>query len=246
MPMFRRIDISAKSLNADCLIPRKDYDSDVLTQGALQVARGCVLLMDETEMEDGKLEGVGLEGLNACRYVMTWQALPVDYVYFSHEMELDSPIIVASPGTSSFLDKGIDVDLALDMVTSPSADVEPVASFLQDVEGMKLCRAYIAYARSLEWDLPDHVSEHMSDEWVSAREADRSAGDNKLEADLLQTWLSLCRVISVSHGETEATEERWAEMRALEKQRFERIPSRSRDGGQDEEEEWGGEDGMRG
>ena len=33
----------------------------------LQVARGCVMLMDETEMEASKLEAVGLEGLNACR-----------------------------------------------------------------------------------------------------------------------------------------------------------------------------------
>jgi hypothetical protein len=38
-----------------------------------------VLLLDETVMEEGEMEVAGLEGLNACRFLMSNMNIPIDY-----------------------------------------------------------------------------------------------------------------------------------------------------------------------
>jgi hypothetical protein len=48
-------------------------------RGRGQVPRGCVLLLDETVMEEGEMEVAGLEGLNACRFLMSNMNIPIDY-----------------------------------------------------------------------------------------------------------------------------------------------------------------------
>lgn len=88
-----------------------------------------------------------------------------------------------------------------------------------------MCRAYIAYVRLLDWEFDDEFGEMCSKSWLEARQRDslRPSSEQFVSQDLFANWLTICRYLSVSYGETTGSEGRWTEMRAMEDQRMARV-----------------------
>jgi hypothetical protein len=229
MPMVRALYLTPETLNKGGFIPRKDYDTDFVSEGLLQVAHGCVLVYHEGNLRDGGLNGYGVEAFNALRELLMWQSLNVDFKVFMHECEMDCPIIVTSTREKLLLGKGVDVQMPLETDEDGLEwDYSTFEALLQD-EGLMLeCRAYLAYVRTLSWDISEEMSEMMSADWVAARaqaqkDAARGGAESKLHSDVFQLWLTLARLLSVSYGESHATRQRWDEMRQLERLRLRRL-----------------------
>lgn len=67
--------------------PVKDYSSNRLKAGLLQVSHGTHLLVDETVMKPGQLNERGLANLTALGNVIQWQRVKYDFKYHTSDFE---------------------------------------------------------------------------------------------------------------------------------------------------------------
>lgn len=61
LPFSFSILLTVDYLNTASLAPRKDYDNNRLATGVLQLAEGSHIIFDETKLEAGTLNSVGVE-----------------------------------------------------------------------------------------------------------------------------------------------------------------------------------------
>ncbi len=67
----------------------------------LQLPRGCVLLIDELSLSEGKLTETGVKSLQALQGVLLEQVLRYDFEYCAnHPFPVDTPVVVLSQGKS--------------------------------------------------------------------------------------------------------------------------------------------------
>jgi hypothetical protein len=66
MPMVNVFKQTLDSMNATKFTAKKNYDTNVMEQGYLfNLAEGTLLIVDETEMNPGKLTSEGIDNLKA-------------------------------------------------------------------------------------------------------------------------------------------------------------------------------------
>lgn len=63
LPAVGRLDASLAALNAAAWAPAKDYQRGRLARGALQLAQGTLVVVDETGMAAGQVEAGGVKNL---------------------------------------------------------------------------------------------------------------------------------------------------------------------------------------
>ena len=73
LPRAHRVGLSLATLNAAPFAPRKDYTSDRLVTGVLQLAEGTHLTLDETELASGQLSAVGVGNVESLKTLIEWQ-----------------------------------------------------------------------------------------------------------------------------------------------------------------------------
>lgn len=79
---------------------RKDYTCNKLISGLLQLAPHTHLVLDETQLQAGKLENSGVKAVSAVAYLINNQKVKCDYQFFDIELNVDIPILVLSEGKS--------------------------------------------------------------------------------------------------------------------------------------------------
>ena len=73
LPRAHRVGLSITTLNSAPFAPKKDYASDRLATGVLQLAEGTHLTLDETELESGQLSAVGVGNVESLKTLIEWQ-----------------------------------------------------------------------------------------------------------------------------------------------------------------------------
>ncbi|CAM9758099.1 unnamed protein product, partial [Heterosigma akashiwo] len=58
--------------------------------------RGTALLLDETALEEGQLNALGVRSLQALQNLMNVQKLPYDFQFYQMEHEVDHPVMIFS------------------------------------------------------------------------------------------------------------------------------------------------------
>lgn len=81
--------LSLSVMNTWRFSPRKDYTLNRLVAGALQLAPGTHLLVDETALEPGRLSEVGVQNLAALGHVIQQQSVTYDFQFHKTEFECD-------------------------------------------------------------------------------------------------------------------------------------------------------------
>ena len=81
--------LSLSVMNSWKFSPRKDYSANRLVAGALQLAAGTHLLVDETALEPGRLSEVGVRNLAALGHVVQRQTVEYDFQFHTTEFECD-------------------------------------------------------------------------------------------------------------------------------------------------------------
>lgn len=84
------------------MTPYKDYKSNRLISGNLQLADRTHLVLDETALQPGQLDSTGVLNIRALNDVVCWQKLEYDFTYHKQEFFVDYPILVMSEGKSVF------------------------------------------------------------------------------------------------------------------------------------------------
>ena len=92
--------ITVENLNKTVFVPKKDYETNRLETGMLQLTAHTHLLLDETAMENGQLDAEGVRNLTALGNLISWQKVGYNFSFHNIDFLTDVPVIVMSEGRS--------------------------------------------------------------------------------------------------------------------------------------------------
>ncbi|KAJ1966261.1 hypothetical protein IWQ62_002475 [Dispira parvispora] len=200
-----------------------------LYTGALQLADHTYLLVDETAMGNGQLQERGIRNIQCLAQVMTDQKLAYAFPYQSVEFATNLKFLVVSEGKSFLpcdcvvplspeaverLAQGGDA-LSGEITTSP--DSVCVAQSSLDVAQI---RQYLSTCQAIEYTIPPAVAEMVQTSYVEERR--KNAGDGVNQAEL-SFRLTLAKLLTISQGKCELTQDTWELAGTLEKERRVRL-----------------------
>jgi len=219
--------LTRDTLDTVSFSPRKDYETNRLVAGTLQLAPGTHLLLDETAMTDGQLSAPGVRNLTSLGNLITWQKLEYDFEFQKMEYDSDVPCLVMSEGRSMLpsdvqvMVKPDDVEVRQDLISKTFSDVG--AALNTDL--LNRIRRYITSCRHGDFDLTEQVMKAVQDDFVSMRQTDQG-----ITVEDFHSLLVLGRLLSLSYGRRTLTPGDWEEVKRMEKERKERtsqLPARS-------------------
>lgn len=79
---------------------RKDYDCNRLTTGLLQLSAHTHLIVDESRLQAGRLDQIGVKNVQALANVVRNQRLPYDFKFYQMDYDTDIPVLIFSEGKS--------------------------------------------------------------------------------------------------------------------------------------------------
>lgn len=213
--------LTTQHLNTATFIPKKDYNTNELRSGGLQLPRHTLLMLDETVMESGQLTAPGLRNLEQIGNILRNQKCKYDFQF--HNIELDTNInaLVLSEGRSM-------LPCDSELVLNPQhVDVEAAHNRVQEMlteDALDRIRRYITVARLASYELTSSMQEELQSEFVAARQESR----NGMTPEAFHRLLVLARLVSMSCGEHQLTQDVWKSCKILENTREQRIAALNR------------------
>lgn len=229
VPRCAYLPLSVAALNRASLVPRMDYDANCLVAGALQLARGTVLVIDETAMDEGQLNETGVANLRALGELARDQVVQYVFPYTQGvRFEVDLPVIVISCG------RGLLHDACDVRVPMPARAAHDEANgHAQPEEAADRVRAAVARMRADAFPrIEDDLARRIEREFVDNRrhrqpqeqEREQTQGSDSLHTpEALERCLNLARMAGRAHAEPSLTWQRWQWLRALEADRLARC-----------------------
>ncbi|GFP86604.1 mini-chromosome maintenance complex-binding protein [Phtheirospermum japonicum] len=209
LPFSECLPLTIDYLNTVSLAPKKDYSTNRLVSGFLQLAEGSHLIIDETPLQTGTLNSTGVENARILNNMMESQKVEYDFTYYKMDMASDVQLLILSEGKSNILPADIVIPF------HPSSADSVVGA---NEEMLKAWRWYLATMKSLCHSIEPHMQKVVEDDLVAARQADRSLGSQEFSR-----WLTMGRLMSVSFGETCLSMQHWQMVKELERLRKERL-----------------------
>ncbi|KAF8394837.1 hypothetical protein HHK36_018774 [Tetracentron sinense] len=209
IPFTQCIHLTVDYLNSASLAPRKDYEANRLVTGVLQLADGTHLTIDETRLNAGMLNSVGVENARLLKSLMESQKVEYDFKYYKMDMATDVQLLILSEGKSNILPADVVLPFQPSTVGSSNVGV---------AEALQAWRWYFATLRSLSHSIEADMQKVIEDDLVAARQADRSLGSHDFSR-----LLTMARLMTASFGETSLSLEHWQMVKELERLRRERL-----------------------
>eukprot|EP01132_Coremiostelium_polycephalum_P005287 gene5287-6581_t len=180
--------LSIDGLNDDDFVPVKDYDSNRIISGLLQLPQNTHLLIDETTLSEGKIERRGLNNLDSLKSISLLQKIEYEFQYHQIEMKTDIQLIDISFGkalVSCFCQVLLDSNVELKMPND------------NDVQLLDCFTKYICLLQNLPLGKSsEEDSNFIQDDFVQSRQ------DNpELPKEILHYWLTLGKLVAYSFGE---------------------------------------------
>ncbi|KAI6647927.1 Mini-chromosome maintenance complex-binding protein isoform X4 [Oopsacas minuta] len=209
---FLYLPLSLSYLNEKQFLPKKDYTSEHLITGCLQLVDSTFVLIDETRMENGRLTASGVAALAALAELINGQCVYYDFTYHRLPFNVDAPILVVTEGNKSLLPSSTILPLipSDDVITRPELSTS-------DLEELRL---YITSVRTMDYTLDVELQDKVQEDWVDMRKEDK-----ELTADDLTRLLTAARYLSISRGDGSLMKETWIEINQLERERRARLNS---------------------
>lgn len=209
LPFSHIVPLTVDYLNAASLAPKKDYQRNRLLSGLMQLPEGTHLTIDETQLEVGTLDSVGVENARLLKYLSEYQKVEYDFKYYKMEVAADFQLLILSEGKSNIMP----TDLVIPFRPSLVASSGVVAA-----ETMEAWRWYLATVRSLSHSIDSDMQKVVENDLVAARQANRN-----LSSQDFSRLLTMGRLMSLSFGETSLSLEHWQMVKELERLRWERF-----------------------
>ncbi|KAL9313778.1 hypothetical protein ACSQ67_019230 [Phaseolus vulgaris] len=209
LPLTFCIPLTVEYLNTVSLAPKKNYDTNRLETGVLQLAEGSHLIVDETKLEAGTLNSVGVDNCRLLKNLMELQEVEYDFKYYKMDMKTDAQLLVMSEGKSNILPADVIVPFQPSTLSYSEA-VTP--------EVLEAWRWYLATVRQLTHSIEPEMQKVVERDLVAARQADRT-----LSPQDLSRLVTMGRLMSLSYGESSLSLEHWQMVKELERLRKQRL-----------------------
>ncbi|XP_045450712.1 mini-chromosome maintenance complex-binding protein [Melitaea cinxia] len=215
--------LTVENMNTVALLPKKDYDCNRLTSGILQLSKHTHLVLDETKMEQGRLDATGVNNVTALGNLIKQQKVEYDFKYYKMEFDSDISVLVLSEG-KSLLPSDYHVPLRPEESSLEifNAIVEAATYYLKE-DIMNIIRSYLTNLKLVKYSISEDI-QFVEDDFIEMR--NNSDEENPVTADDLHRLLVLARLVSLSRGNDTLNKECWEITKAMEKERLQRLKNR--------------------
>ena len=213
---IKDIKLTTSELNHSFYYPRFDTESEELYPGELQLSDGTFLMVDEININEGKLDEIGVKNIGALKSLIDFQVLGYEYPYNKIEISHDIEILIVSHKAKSIL-------------YSPFLTLLPIISNNNDNDNesetpnendFKYIFYYLNYIR---YD-PSYGDKFIINEEISqAIQKNYIKNNPKYKHDDFDLVYLLTRFHALSCGKNYMTYEDYEYVMNLEKQRKQRL-----------------------
>jgi hypothetical protein len=211
--------MSLANMNELRFVPRKDYSTNRLRSGLLQLSAHTQLIIDETALEPGQLDANGVANITALGDVVSWQKLDYDFEFHRQPFPTNINVLVMSEG-KSILKCDCQVPLLHDMQALSTLDetYRGIDTYLTP-HLLRRIRAYLGQVQLLAYSLTDDVQKIIEEDFV----ASRRDSTNNMTIDDFHSLLTLARLLSLTNAEPNLTVTTWHRAKSLESLRKQRL-----------------------
>ncbi|XP_073947563.1 mini-chromosome maintenance complex-binding protein isoform X2 [Choristoneura fumiferana] len=215
--------LTIENMNTMALLPKKDYDCNRLTSGVLQLSKHTHLLLDETQMEQGRLDATGVGNITALGNLIKTQKVEYDFKYYKMDFESDVAVLILSEG-KSLLPSDYHVPLRPEESSLEIFDaiVEAATYYLKE-DIMNLIRMYLTNLKLVKYTIPDDLK-FVEDDFIEMRR--NSTTEEPVSAEDLHRLLVLARLVSLSRGHDSLNKECWEITKKMEADIQNRLKNR--------------------
>jgi hypothetical protein len=96
------LEITTESLTEMRFQPRKNYDTNQMEPGVLQMLDGTNVICDETHIKEGKIEKNGINNIKALAELIEDQKVVYDFQYVQQDFPLSASVLILSESRSMF------------------------------------------------------------------------------------------------------------------------------------------------
>lgn len=217
VPASHYFPLTLDNLNSTQFNPKKDFKTNRLTSGLLQLAPQTHLVIDETRLETGQLQSTGLAALGSITQLISSQIVKFDFQFYQLDFDADIPVLVISEG-KSILPSDFHVPLKPVDAEAVHLIEETLKAAKQFVKSRcREMRTFLTSQKVESFSLGSGVQELIQNDLVSMRR------DYNLKPDDFHLFLNLSRLVGKSLGKTEADPETWELVKSLEFERRNRV-----------------------
>lgn len=218
VPKCHFLSMTLKNMNSLTFVPQKDYTANRLKSGLLQLSESTNLMVDETALEAGQLDGNGVKNVTALGSVISWQKLEYDFNFYKAEFTTNLLVLVLSEG-KSLLPSDCHV------VLRPQGQLQPAQMALESVnpDTLERMQIFLGLARVAEYSLSAEMQEVLQNDFVNSRQQNHSS----MSVEDFHLLLLLSRLMALSCGQTSLTPEMWNRVKQMEAERRARLVSNS-------------------
>nr|CAI5848253.1 unnamed protein product [Callosobruchus analis] len=224
IPKSYYLPMTLDNMNTLPIIPKKDYETDRLSSGILQLTKNTHIVLDETKLTPGRLNAAGVENVKAFGNVIRYQKVSYDFNYYPLEFDCDIPFLIFSEG-KSMISCDVHVILKPDPTSMETfAEILVAAKHFLNNELLNSLRKYLTLARLGKYEISNGVENLVQEEFIKMRQ-----NNENTTVDDLHTLLVLARLICLTQGKESLDEDCWRKACEMEEKRKLRIPKNNKD-----------------
>uniref|UniRef100_A0A182K614 Mini-chromosome maintenance complex-binding protein n=1 Tax=Anopheles christyi TaxID=43041 RepID=A0A182K614_9DIPT len=217
LPASHYLPMTLENMNTVQFAPKKDYTTNKLTSGLLQLAPHTHLVLDETRLEAGKLESGGVEAVKHVAHLIKSQRLKYNFQFYQLDFNTDVPVLILSEGKSMlpsncYLPIVPDLDAIKLIDETIKAGRHYINPKLDDM------RRFLTAARVREFDMKTLDPTVVQDDFVRMR-----TENSAVTMDDLHALFVLARLLGLSRGRKSLLREDWERAKSLESERRNRV-----------------------
>ena len=212
---MKSIKLTTDELNNNLYYPKFDVEIEQLYPGQLQLSDGTFLLVDEINMNEGKLIENGIKNIGAIKSLVDFQLLAYEYPYNKIEINHDIEILIITHKTKSIISSPFLTLLPIITNNDTTNDVEVL-----DDNDFKFIFYYLNYIRydsffNDKFTIKDEISKSIQKNYID--------NNHNFKADDFDLVLKLSRFHALSYGRNYLTYEDYEYVIYLENQRKQRL-----------------------
>ncbi|XP_049289151.1 mini-chromosome maintenance complex-binding protein [Anopheles funestus] len=217
LPVSHYLPMTLETMNTVQFVPKKDYTTNKLTSGLLQLAPHTHLVLDETRLQTGKLESGGVEAVKHVAHLIKSQRLKYNFQFYQLDFNADVPVLILSEG-KSMLPSNCYLPIVPDLDAIKLIDETIKAGRHYITPKLDEMRRYLTTARVREFDMKTLDPTIVQDDFVRMR-----TENSAVTMDDLHALFVLARLLGLSRGRKSLGREDWERAKVLESERRNRI-----------------------
>jgi hypothetical protein len=216
VPVSHYQPMTIDGFNTQQFVPKKDYKTNKLTSGVLQLAKHSHLVFDEIQLEPGKLNSEGCQAIASISELIKTQQLNYDFEYYKIPFETNIPVLILSEGKSLLpSDYHVPLKPDPDTVRLIKETIEAGKHFLKPK--LNALRKCLTLLRIKEFSMETNDTSIIEKDYVKMRQ------ERNATVDDLHQLLVLSRLLGLISGKSKLDSDSWELAKVLEEERINRV-----------------------